>query len=83
MKIENAEWNHPSVYGRPLSESVKALRAIQPGEVKRIFHDDVTCKYKRGGGCSLYQESVRLRERGWVVESYHENDGVMVVRRLK
>ena len=48
MKVENARWNKGKYkcehYRIQASNSVKALREMQAGEVKRIIHDDVSCK---------------------------------------
>lgn len=85
--VEDAEWAPPRKTrqsGPPVGESTEVLRSMQVGDVKRIRHPEMYCRYRSFGGamCSLYNEVKRLRIRGWDIEQYHEEDCVMVVRRL-
>tara|TARA_R100000049_G_C1923658_1_gene68446 strand:+ start:615 stop:974 length:360 start_codon:yes stop_codon:yes gene_type:complete len=75
--------------GRGLSQSVIAVRNLKVGECKRIKHDDLKCgKVSTKNGettsscCSLRNEINKLRRGGWDLEYYHEQQGVLVVRRL-
>ena len=84
--IEDAEWKPPrhSRGGHAAAESTQLLRSVQVGETKRILHPDTHCRFKTGGAgsCSLYQEVKRLRREGWDIQHYHEEDHMLVVRRL-
>lgn len=83
--IEDAEWkpiNELRQAGVRASLSIVNLRAIQPGETKRISHDDLACQgdsYR----CSLYRGLLKLRQQGRTLECYHEAPHIMIVRRLK
>ena len=83
-KLEKAKWTGPR-RGRQCSESVKLLRSIKVGSVKRLTHDDVICKKGAGSRrvCSLWQELHRLRKLGRDIEAYHVADHVAVFRRTK
>jgi len=96
VKIETCEWN-PTAFkvrvGVKPSQSVKNLKAMQVGEVKRIIHPDLKCqikKYNKGNGikssnrqCALQSAIYDLKKKGWELEQYHEKDHIMVIRRLK
>jgi hypothetical protein len=89
MKVENAIWKEakykpPCRKGLPESKSVKALKAMKVGDVKRIFHGDVACK-KCGEQCTLTSTISRLRttSRGRTIyKYYHEDTGIIVVKRV-
>jgi len=81
MEVEEAEWQRPPRRGP--SKSLEALQAMKVGDVKRIIHNDVCCRQGDHPSCTLLQGMVRLRKKGWKLESYHEKPGVLVVRRLQ
>lgn len=69
------------------SESKIAIANMVPGETKRITHYDVSCKmYTDKNGavsrtCGLIDKIRTLKkENGFIYETYHEEDGVIVVR---
>lgn len=80
MKIEKAKWEPVHRHGRLPSKSCEAVKALKPGDCKRIFHDDLICVK---GKCSLFAVVSRCRKQGWVIEAYHEALHIAVVRRLK
>lgn len=87
-RIENAEWKPDKRQSR-YRVSLVLLRSMAIGETKRIFHDDLHCNVttaKKNGNqpsCSLLGEIYRLRyKEGWLIESYHEADHVVVVTRI-
>jgi hypothetical protein len=83
MKVENARWQESKYkphFRKPESESVKALKAMAIGDVKRIHHDDVSCRKQ---GCTLVMTISRLKRNGMMYKQYHENTGIMVVKRLR
>jgi len=83
VKIEDTEWKPPRGKGRVVSNSVRGLRGIKPGETKRIYHPDIVCNPSEKS-CHLQHELHKLRKtQGWEVESYHEAPHIMVVRRDK
>ena len=92
MRVEDAEWN-PMAFrwkraGRKASASRLALRDLQVGDVKRIFHDDLACTIANPltagqRQCSLFREIRNLKKVGWELEYYHEAPQVLVVRRTK
>jgi hypothetical protein len=90
MKVENAIWKEakykpPCRKGLPESKSVKALKAMKVGDVKRIFHGDVACN-NCGLNCTLVSTISRLRinSRGRIAyKQYHEDTAVMVVKRIR
>jgi hypothetical protein len=85
---EHVEWKprgigkHRSIAN---SDSVQKLRSVQVGQVVKIVHPDVTChsNFDASQTCSLKHELERLRQEGWVINSYHEDDHIIVMRRLK
>lgn len=85
---EDTNWNprgrgkHRSIAN---SDSVQKLRSVQVGQTVRIAHPDVTChsNFDASRTCSLKHELERLRHEGWKIDSYHEDDHIIVVRRLK
>ena len=81
--VRNAVWRplNGGRRGRGLSQSVVAVRNLKVGECKRINHDDLKCGTV-STNCSLRNEINRLRRSGWELEYYHEQQGVLVVRRL-
>lgn len=80
--VESTTWK-PRKNSRNASPCTQAIKDLQVGEVKRIVHDDMTCRpYKGGLICSLIHHVTVARRRGWTVEYYHEKPYVMVVRRL-
>ena len=88
MKVEDAVLVPHGKRGSP-KESTVVLRALKVGDVKRIEHPDVACATvlygtRIGqGSCSLAQEISRLRKKGWELDYYHEQQYVLVVRRVK
>jgi len=89
--VRNAVWRplNGGRRGRGLSQSVVAVRNLKVGECKRINHDDLKCGRVNGRNgqskyscCSLRNEINRLRRGGFDLEYYHEQQGVLVVRRL-
>ena len=89
MKVENARWNKGKYkcehYRIQVSNSVKALREMQAGEVKRIIHDDVSCK-DCGKICTIVANISRLKTQSWgriVYEYYHEATGIIIVKRVR
>ena len=85
MKVENARWLESSYKlqhsrKKSVSESVKALKAMEVGDVKRIYHDDVAC-HKHG--CTLVMTISRLKRQGIIYQQYHEATAVMVVKRIR
>ena len=85
-RIEDTKWDPPiNAHGRLASESVKLLRSIQVGDVKRIFHEDVKCKHEEKGGysCSLNREIFRLKGKGLKYKSYDEKEHIIIVSRIK
>lgn len=84
MKIENTEWKPPATkrHGRKASESCEALKSLKVGDIKRLEHTDISCKYPLKS-CSLTSTIRRLRNNGMVLEYYHEAKNILVVRRLK
>lgn len=85
VSIEDAEWSpkFSGGAGQNISESLKLLRSLRPGDVKRLVHGDVSCVRKAGQGyrCSLAPQMTRLRHQGWKLESYHEVEHIVVIRR--
>jgi hypothetical protein len=80
---ETAVWNH--LHRREEYDSVEILKKTKPGMVLRINHPDVNCHSDFAGNrtCGLKAELTRLRKQGWEIESYHEADHIIVVRRTK
>jgi len=81
VKSESANWNpiRPR-RGKSLSASVAALRSMVPGDVLRIYHPDVYCKQSN---CTVSREVIKKRKQGWKLETYHEAQYIIVVRRLE
>lgn len=77
MKVESATWNPPKTGGRCLSESVKALYEMKPGDCIRIHHPELKCNMDQ---CSL--KSAMSRKGKGVFRSYHERPNVAVVQRI-
>lgn len=78
-RCEPAEW-------KPFL-SKRTLEAMIPGDCIRIYHFDLSCGVKSDkgnkGNCSLGTYMTRLKKlKGWRFESYHEKQGIAVVRRL-
>ena len=84
MKIEDTEWKPPPRHKRkyPFKEVLENLKV---GDIKRVFHEEATCKMKKSKSyCSLSKIICRLRrEKEWKLEYYHEKEHVLVVRRIK
>lgn len=83
--IEDTVWK-PNKRQIRYRVSIALLQSVKIGETKRIIHDDVFCNYctaTKNKSCSLLTELYRLRyKEGWLIESYHESDHVIVVNRL-
>ena len=85
MKIDDAMWEPKGRRGAT-SNTARALTDMMPGEVKRIYHDDLTCHYgKRQADrrCTISGILHQLRKQGWEIEYYHEAQYIAVVRRVK
>jgi len=82
FKVEPAKWNPPKDRSkRRQSESRQALDAMQPGDVIRLIHPDLSCNDK---SCSLYgMLTYKKNKDGWVTGMYHEEPFVAVIRRVK
>ena len=78
---QETDWEQPFRKLRIARQSVLALRSMKVGETKRINHSDIFCEGKQ---CAFRSWLSKLRkQRGWELESYHEQQYIIVVRRLK
>ena len=79
---ENTEWKPPpkNQWHRTKSNSTLVLYSMKVGEVKRIYHDDLSCKHNVNGGwaCSLVMAACKLKQEGFLFK-----DHVLVARRIK
>jgi hypothetical protein len=83
--VQDTVWNERKVRRR-VSSSTRAVEAMQPGEVKKIFHYDLGCRRLNNNDyvCSLRSAALRIaRETGKLFDTYHEEQNVLVIRRVK
>lgn len=84
--VQSVEWNPTCSRSRP---STRVLLDLKVGEVKKIIHDDMTCRRVPDRNSTTYQCSLkgamdRIRKAtGRLFEYYHEKEEVLVVRRIK
>lgn len=88
MNTEKAKWNPPArKISKKKSNSVGIIESLKVGDIIRIEHDDLKCRVgvknnNQNGNCHLYDVMSRLRaSKGWLIDMYHEKQGVCVVRR--
>ena len=62
------------------SKTRRTIDAMQPGECIRVVHYDIVCNFM---GCSLLSMLCLYRKMGWVIQAYHEDRGIAVVKRFK
>jgi len=85
--LEDAEWLRPTRGRGYRSEARKLLETLEVGDVKRLYHYDISC-YKRKDGlggwqCHLGHARDQLKKRsGMDFRIYHEDDHVAIVARI-
>lgn len=83
VRIEDAVWA-PHGGGAHASESLNLIRALKIGEVKRLYHPDLSCGVGRNKVCSIATLVFNVnRTEGKQIQYYHEKYQVAVIRRIK
>ena len=83
--MEDAKWLSPERGRGKISESRKLLESIEVGEVKRLYHYDISCHKRDIGGWQCHLAGARdvLKKKGLEFRIYHEDEHIAIVTRTK
>ena len=80
-RVEVTEWDpRPHRHGKQAASSNLLAKAMEVGQVLRLYHPDVQCTGD-SKKCSVRGFLVRQRKQGRRYVSYHEARHIMVIRR--